>query len=171
MIRKTLALAIALLAIPAAFLYAGDNTSWMEMENCAMCKNMMQDPGLLNNCTWEHHDIANGIVCVSTVDDKYMDSFKTAVAGMGDVQKKLMNGEKLHVCNMCQDMLDIMSKGAKSEDIMTKHGAVSVLTSSDPALVARLHTWAQRTNSAMAMMEKADQSKTMSKTATKSKSY
>jgi len=174
MFRKTSLLAVLFIMAFSAVSFAGSGTSsWFDMETCAFCKNMTKNPELLKNMTWEHYNIANGIISVTTVNTGYMDAYKEAMGGMGEVEKLMQKGEKVHTCQMCAELGDMFTKGAKWEMVETKSGMIGITTATDPALVTRLQAWSKRTTDEMVMMEeasKAEQAKTTGKT-TKTKSY
>ena len=127
-------------------------TPWFDMENCTMCKPLAEKPELMHHMTWEHYKVSNGIVSVTTVDSEYMDKFRECNQTMGAVAAKLRAGEKLPLCNMCMAYGELVHKGAKLEQVETRRGMLSLMTSDNPELVAEIHAWADRTNQEMAKM-------------------
>ena len=114
---------------------AGDEQPWFDMENCAFCKHLTSDPGLLQNTTWEHHNIKNGIISVTTVQgSEHLEAYFAAGEKMQEESKKMMNGEQVPMCNMCQAMGGCMAKGLACEMVNTKHGSVAIFTSDKPEL-------------------------------------
>jgi hypothetical protein len=130
-----------------------EDGEWFDMPNCEMCKPMMDQPGLLEHATWEQHNISNGIMSVTTVTPEFMPQFDKARAAMEAVSKRMMAGEEVHLCPMCQAMGACFAKGLKAETVNTKHGQISIMTSDDPKVVAEIQAWAKRTNDEMAKME------------------
>ncbi len=157
---------IAVLFVPVIFLLAfmmvsAGEEPWMDMKNCEMCKTLTQeDPALMKNMTWEHHDISNGLVSVSTVAPAFAKHFTQASERMAKVEGKLQKGEKVSLCNMCTEMGGMLQTGkVKTEHVNTTNGYVGLTTSDDPAMIAQIQKWGERTTEETMKMEKAEQSK------------
>ncbi|MBU1320606.1 MAG: hypothetical protein KKG33_06615 [candidate division Zixibacteria bacterium] len=153
----------ALVALGLALLFAAagvaEDAPWMDMQKCDMCRPLMEQPGLLEHTTWEHHNISNGVISITTVDPAFMPQYEMARAKMGEVGKKFETGEKVELCQMCTAMGTCFAKGLKAEMVQTKHGDVHMMTSDDPAVVAEIQAWAKRTNDEMAKFEAAEETK------------
>ncbi|MEW6411719.1 MAG: hypothetical protein AB1483_04500 [Candidatus Zixiibacteriota bacterium] len=154
--KKTL---VGVLLLPVVFLASyvvvlSGEEAWMDLKNCEMCKPIMdQDPALMRNMTWEHHNLSNGLVSVSTVAPAYLSSYNKAGEKMTKVMEKLERGEQVMLCNMCSEMSQIMKSGkVKYESVMTSRGSVCLTTTEDPKLLTRLQQWGERTNEELAMM-------------------
>ena len=146
---------LVVLVLAAFALTSAEEGPWFDMENCAFCKNMVKDQGLLTHTSWEHHNINNGIVSVSTVTDDYLPAFRTAMEGMEKVGESMKKGEMPMMCNMCKAMGALMQKGATYQSIMTKHGSVTLMTSADPEVVKEIQAWGTRTTKELGMMEES----------------
>lgn len=165
--KKTL---VGFLLLPAIVLgiatvaFSGEG-AWMDMKNCEMCKPVMeQDPNLMKNMTWEHHNISNGLVSVSTVTPAYMAHYKKAGEKMKMVTEKLQKGTDVKLCNMCVAMSDMLKTGkVKNEHIMTSNGSVALMTSEDPRVVRAIQQWGERTNEEMRKMSAEPQMSKMTK--------
>lgn len=149
----TICLATVLLLAAAGGAADTEEKPWFDMVNCGFCKHLMDDPELLNHCTWEHHNVANGMVSVTTVEKDYLPSYRAAMARMEEVGKKMEQGEMVPMCGMCTAMGGLMMKGVKWENVPTQHGDVTVFTSDDPAMVAEIHAFTDKTNKELAKME------------------
>ena len=149
-----MAAALGVVAVGATVL-AAETTQWFDMKNCGMCKHMMEDPALLQNSTWEHHNISNGIVSVSTVKDDAMPAYKKAMAGFQATSAKLQKGEQVQLCGMCTAMGSLFPKGARYESIPTEHGSVSLITGDSPELIADIQAWGERTTKDLAKLDAA----------------
>jgi len=125
--------------------------AWFDT-NCDMCKNMYGAEGLMANMSWEQYELSNGIVSVTTVDPKYMDTYRTAHAKMGESVKRMQAGEQLALCGSCTYMGMCMMKGAAQDYVETKTGDIWIVTASSPELVAELQTWAKRNEEEKAKM-------------------
>ncbi|MBD3219056.1 MAG: hypothetical protein GF310_12345 [candidate division Zixibacteria bacterium] len=149
---------LGVLLIFGTLLIAGDEKGekadkpWFDMENCAMCKNLVAEPGLLENSDWENHKIDNGAVIVTTVDEEYLPAMKKASKQMQEVAEKLMAGEKHYLCGMCSAYGELYMSGAKVQSVETNHGFVEIFTSDDPATVEKIHAFADKNNEEMAKM-------------------
>jgi hypothetical protein len=137
--------------------------SWFDMPNCDFCKHLLTDPGLLPNSTWEHHNISNGLITITTVPDEYMDSYNKAMAAMELTGKMLEKGEPVKMCNMCKAYGELLASGAKMEHIRTVHGDVTLLTGDTPELVAKIQAWGQRNNDEMKKMMEMEKEKEIKK--------
>lgn len=151
MARKVLLLSMVALVV-AGFAVAGD-APWFDMEKCAFCKNMFKSPNLMANMTWEQYPISNGIVSIATVNEKYLDAYRTAHAEMMKVAAKLEKGEKLDMCGSCNAFGAFMAQGAKQDYVQTSTGDVWIVTSAKPELVTQIQGWAKRNTDEMAKME------------------
>jgi hypothetical protein len=146
-VLKLSVVAIGLLALLLSVGLMAQDVKWFDMENCAFCKPVMDQPGLMDNMVWEH---------VTTVKPEYMDAYKKAMSGIDEVQKKLAAGETVPMCGMCQSMGALMAKGAKVQHIPTMVGSVTLMTSSDAAVVKEIQDWAKKTNDELAKMETSE---------------
>ena len=158
--RKILVLAAVLaVAVPAVAGEGGhmkSESGWFDMENCAFCKNLLEDPGLLPHTTWENHAIDGGMMTILTVDPAYAESAAKASAAMEALGTKMATGQvdpaSLTTCGHCQEFGAIMMSGVGMEIIKGKAAEVSLFTSDDPALVERMHAMVKRDNEEMALM-------------------
>jgi len=155
--RKILILMMAvLIAVPA--LAGGHKTEsgWFDMENCAFCKNLTVDPGLLPHTTWETHAIDAGMMQVMTVDPAYAEAMATAGRAMQDLGMKIQSGEVnpmgLKMCGHCMEFGQLMMAGVHAETVSGKAAEVTLFTSDDPALVTRLQAMAARDTKEMELM-------------------
>lgn len=140
---------LALVAIVAGTAVAGD-APWFDMENCAFCTNL--SPEMMQSMTWDQANISNGIVCITTVPEKYLKDYRTAHKAMVETGERMMNGEQLEVCGSCAALGMCMMKGPHQEYAETKTGDVWILTSDNPEIVAELQAWAKRNHDEMARM-------------------
>ena len=120
-----------------------------------MCKNISSHEGLLENITWEQHPISNGIVSVTTVDPKYVDSYRSCHADMEKTGMKLQTGEAMELCGSCTTLGMCMMKGIGMEYVKTSTGDVWIMTSDKPELVEEIQAWAARNKEEKAKMMKA----------------
>ncbi len=154
---------ISVVILSALFLVAGaqaaDEGSWIDMENCAICKPLLeQDSHLMQHMTWKHHNISDGLVSVTVIDPEYLSSYEKAGEKMNAVIEQMQAGEETYTCNMCTELGAIFQTGVNRESVKSDNVSVAITTSDNPAMVKRIQAWGARTNkemSAMMEMEKA----------------
>ena len=150
MSRRILLLSFALLFV-ALSLNAGEKP-WFDMENCAMCKNLYAQKGLVDHIMWEQHAISNGVVSVTTVEPAYLAKYRTAHIDMMAAGKKMQDGEMLPMCGSCTALGACMMKGLNMEYVETSAGDVMIMTSDNPELVKEVQAWGTRNTEEMKKM-------------------
>lgn len=170
--KFTLISVLVVCAIPllASLALAGDHpksgeqasagSGWFDFENCAFCKNLSEDPGLLEHTTWETHEIKSGMLTIMTVDPAYAKSLAKAEKAMQDLGMKIQSGEvnpmTLKMCGHCQSFGMIMMSGkVNMEEVRGDAAIISLATSDDAGIVQQLHVIAQTNRKEMAQMENA----------------
>jgi hypothetical protein len=143
---------ISLFALLVAGLSSAADAPWFDFANCSMCKVIGQNPEMMKSISWEQHDISNGIVCVTTVPDKYLDAYRAAHESMAEIGARLMKGEQMYLCGSCQALGKCLAENPHQEYAQTDHGDVWILTSDNPEVVAALQEWAKRSTEEMAKM-------------------
>lgn len=146
---------VAAIVMVSGLALAGDD-SWFDMEHCSFCKTMLEDPELIHHMTWEQYPISDGIISLTTVDPAYTKSFETCTAKMEKLSQQLQQGKQMPLCNSCMAFGAIMMKGPKSEQIMTQHGEVWMVTSGDPEVVKELQNWAKKNMAELAKMHEQE---------------
>ena len=149
-------MAMALIVVSGSVLSGEEEvvSKWFDMENCQMCKPMMETEGFMQNVTWESYPIANGMVSITTVAKGYEEKYKIAHDGMMANWEKLQAGEEMVLCGMCEAFKAAMNETVKTETVQTMNGEVGLTTSDDAATVAALQKIAERNAKEMAMMMK-----------------
>lgn len=158
--RKLVIMAVLLLAVSFIAVNASDDKPWFDMASCEMCKPIIASPGLMENMTWEHHSISNGMVTVTTIKPEFAEAYEKAHAIMMETSKELMAGKEVSLCGMCMGMGEFFAKGAKSETVETMHGSVMLVTSADAEVVTLIQKWRDRTMEEMAKMGAEEASET-----------
>ena len=132
---------LLLIAITVVFLFSlstADEKPWLDMEHCSFCKILYEYEGLMDNLTWEHYEISNGFVTIPTVNDDYKEAFDEVGVRMQEVNDKIMQGEEVPLCGMCTAMGQLFRQGVAFEQVRTKTGDFSIMTSDDPEVVEEL---------------------------------
>jgi hypothetical protein len=155
--KRTTLITLLVLAAPLAVLAGNQGeAAWLDLENCAFCKNLTEDPALMEHLTWETHKIDDGMLTITTVDPAYHKSYKTAVKKMQALGEKMQNGEvnpmTVEMCGHCQNWGMLAMAGAHMEAVYGEAVEVTLLTSDDPKIVAKIHTFAQHNIDEMTKM-------------------
>lgn len=136
---------VAVLAVVAGFASAEEETPWFDLHNCAMCKSLSSEEGLLESMQWETHMIENGALSITIIPEAKVEAFERAHKKMEETGMKLQSGEKMHLCGFCQSYGTLMMSGAKIENVAGQAARVSLMTSSDPAVVEKIQAHAKKT--------------------------
>jgi hypothetical protein len=117
-----------------------------EMQKCAVCKYMAENPELMKETTWETHKIDNGMLCLTTVPKEMKKEFDAVSAKMMQAIAKLeadpAKAKEAELCSFCQSMGELHKLHAKMQHIDTQTGAIHMVTSDDPATVKKIHAFA-----------------------------
>jgi hypothetical protein len=115
---------------------------------------MTAEKGLIEHSSFDTYATATGLVSVCTVDPAYKEAFARAGAKMEATMKDMAAGKDVGpLCGFCTSYSELVKAGAKSEMFTIPNGDVSVLSSTDPALIAKIQTHAQRTQDEMKKMK------------------
>jgi hypothetical protein len=126
--------------------------AWFDFEHCSMCQPFMAQEGLMENMSMEFLKQDQGFVEIVTVSPEYMDAYQAAAGQCQIVADRLAGGEDLPLCGMCQAFGGLMNDGAEPQFLMSKNGSVTLVTSDNSEVVARIHEWTDRTKSEMEKM-------------------
>jgi len=174
--KRMLFIGMALLLCFAFTSFAGDEkgheghdhamaaeSPWFDMPNCDFCKNLLKDDKLMDNMIWEHHEIHNGFVTITTVKPDFKESYQTAMGAMMHLGNEMETGkvkpEEVKMCNFCQNYGMLMEAGAKFEYIMGDGSDVTIISSDDPEVVEKIKKFGNRTNMELAKAMKAEKAK------------
>jgi len=146
MSRRLIALSFAVLVVAGAAVAGGQ--AWFD-PSCAMCENLMSDDALMKNMNWEQHNLASGMVAVTTVKPDYLSAYRTAHGNMNATAQRLMKGEQMELCGSCTALGKCMMMGAQQEYVETASGDIWIVTSDNPEVVADLHKWVERNQAEM----------------------
>ena len=140
---------VAMLALAVMLLGAGSalaaEKAWLDLENCGMCKNLLADMDLFEHMNWSTHVFSAGMIEVTTYPDGYKDRFDKLMASFEACGAKMMAGEQMPMCGMCESYGQLMMSGAKMDQVQTKAGWVTVMTSQDPKVVEMILAHGRRT--------------------------
>ncbi len=164
--KAIVSLAIVGLAVgwsSAVFGEAQHDKLLAEMEKCAVCKYMAEKPELMKDMVWETHKIENGMLCLTTVPKELKKDFDAVSEKMAraieQVKADAPQGKQVELCSFCASMGEMMKLNAKQQHIETQRGAIHMVTSDDPAIVAKIHAFADK---AIAEQKKMEQQRTAS---------
>jgi hypothetical protein len=122
-----------------------EHQAWFDLENCAFCKNLGQEEGLLDNIRWETHLIENGAVTLTQVPAEWEEAFERAEKHMAEASARMGSGEPMHLCGYCQSYGKLMMSGVKMESFKGDVARVTLMTSADEKIVQMIHEHAKKT--------------------------
>jgi len=158
--KRVLFLGLAIVLLVCVSLIAGDGKPWFDMHNCDFCKNLCKDPHLLENMTWNHYDISNGLMSITTVNPKFHESYLEAQKAMEKLGEEMMAGKTdVRMCGMCEDYTRLMALGVKFEVINAEVGDIILMTSDKPDVVDAIHKHGQRTREELVKWEAMEMEK------------
>jgi hypothetical protein len=134
-------LSLVLLSIPGM---AEEEMSWFDLENCAICSKLDAEQGLMENLDWEAYVISDGMLSITVVPEAYEKALLRAAEHMEASLKEMESGEPKPICGFCRSYGALVMAGARVEEIDTRAGHVSLITSTDPAVVAAIHEHARQ---------------------------
>lgn len=141
--RKSLLVLLALTLCASAAI--AEDGAWFDLEKCGVCKHLTATPGLLEAISWDNYVIDAGMMTIAVVPAEFADAYQKAEEGMHASGEKMMAGEEMHVCGMCMSLGQIFQSGkAHMENVQTKAGHVTLVTSSDAPTVAMIQAHAKR---------------------------
>jgi hypothetical protein len=145
-------LPMAVLALAGVSLQAEEGVKWLDPQNCYFCQPLTETEGLMEHVSWENYKIANGIVSVTTYAPEWKDKMKAASAAMQKRWAEYDPTKEYHMCGMCRAWTQLPLDKIKMENVEFTGGELSLSTSDDPAIVAKLHEIADKTTVEMATM-------------------
>jgi hypothetical protein len=152
--KSVLAICTLLILMTAMPALSGDDAPFFDLENCAMCQNLMADPNLMAGLGWENHNVAGGMMTVTTFQtEAAMIAYAKAEAAMEAVAAQLMAGEDLYLCGFCQTAMGLMAEGAQREVVPFEGGVVTLMTASDPETIQHIHSYCETINMELQAME------------------
>jgi hypothetical protein len=155
MFRNILMLSLAVLLVGGVAVAGNEaGTAWFDMANCVMCKNVVAEKDMMDNMSWEHHAIKNGVVSVTTVAPDYLDTYRKVSMKMHETGMKMQKGEiEPKTCGSCTALGMCMMKGLAMEPVQTSVGSIMLFTSDNPEVVKEIQAWAKRNAEEMAKMK------------------
>jgi hypothetical protein len=115
--------------------------------DCDACADMADCSGALDAAGAHRQTVRlkNGIMWVYTADSpRNVSAVQAAVARRVDRMARLATaGDKAHLCDECKAMRGAMASGKLSREVINiEGGSLTLVTSSDPTVVAKLHAMA-----------------------------
>ncbi|TWT96057.1 hypothetical protein Pla108_31390 [Botrimarina colliarenosi] len=146
---RSLCLAVVLMLAIATTTVAAE---WFD-EACVCCKPMHENPTLKAGMKWETHKLANGLMMVAAAPEGMQDEFEATCEKMHTLAMEASPSDLK--CGFCESFGALMQAGAKTEEVSTGIGNVTLLTSDDPAVVKKIHAHSDRTQQEMDKMAAA----------------
>ena len=115
--------------------------------DCDACSDMADCSGALDAAGAHRQTVRlkNGIMYVYTADSpRNVSAVQAAVAHRVDRMARLASaGDKAHLCDECKAMRGAMASGKLNREVINiEGGSLTLVTSTDPTVVARLHAMA-----------------------------
>jgi hypothetical protein len=133
------------------------------MAECPLCSQMFDEMELVQACDYSICDTSDGIVCQIVLKDSTMigrlrDYVKNDVALCKKYRAK--SKEERTAAKLCPDgcalYFDFLEAGLKEERIETPTGALHIMRTSDPKLLARVHAWSAKMREMMSSSDLAE---------------
>ncbi len=174
--KKMLLIAMAMMLCLAFSSFAGDEEGheghdhsghahamaeapWFDMPNCDFCKHLIKDENLLPNMKWEHLDISNGVVTITTVEDDYKGAYKEAQSAMmalgTDMESGKVNFADVKMCGFCQNYGMLMQAGASFEYVQGEGADVVIISGDNEELIAKIKKFGEKNRTELAKMHEA----------------
>lgn len=151
--RTIMPLTLVLLAFGAVAI--GDphegKPGWFDPAHCEVCQPMHERPDLMMSMEWGTYKLKNGMMMTAVIPESKQQEFHAVCQKMHEVHP----GADAELCGFCQAFGGLVAAGAKMEEVKTNFGNVTLVTSDDPQLVAKIHAMADRTIAETAKMAEA----------------
>jgi hypothetical protein len=152
--KRAYVFAVALFFAFSALSAIAQEKPWFDMKNCDFCKHLVEDTMLLPNMTWEHFDISNGAIAITTVKPEYKDKYLKAMAAMEKVGQEMGAGKSdVKMCGHCEYYGKLVMSGVKMEYIPASAGDIMLMTADKPEVLAMLREYVKRNKEEMAKVE------------------
>lgn len=149
----------------AAIALAGDQVkvekqaAWFDMKNCAFCQHLAENDQLLDNMTWEYHDISNGLVAITTVQPDYRKAYKKAQDHMMKLGQELETGQRkmsdLNMCGHCLHYGKLTEAGVKFDYVQADAADIVLITTADSTSLAMIRDFGERNRDELAKWKAA----------------
>ncbi len=152
--RPSFILMLVAVLIAVTTITIAQEKPWYDMKNCAFCKTLLKDPQLLQNMTFEHHDISNGLLSLTVVKPEFHDSYMAAEHEMEKLAAEVASGNtNISMCGSCEYYGKLVMAGAKFEHISTCAGEILLITSDKPEVLEMIRYYGKRSLDEMAAWE------------------
>lgn len=141
--------ALAVLIV-GSFVAAEEGSKWLDPANCYFCQPLVENENLLDNLSWEHSKIKNGIVAVTTYTSEWKETYQTAHAAMMKRWTDFDPSQEVKLCGMCEAWMTIPMDKIAWETVTFNGGEVGITTTNDPEVLAKLHELTDKTIAEMA---------------------
>ncbi len=138
--KSAFLLVVCLLFVVSARVQAQDN--WFDMENCEICQALSENPDVMEHLKFDIKTIDNGMVMVMAIPEEHKAMLDEAHAKMKEAAENIDADSQL--CGFCKSYSALMESGAKIEELDTVVGQITLVTSDDASVVAKIHEHAKR---------------------------
>lgn len=154
---RTLSALFLLLIIVSASLIVADETeiAWFDTKECAFCAEVAKQPGLAEHMRHEYHNISDGIVTLTYIDQDYRDEFANMQSGMQKVAASMTPTSMPKMCGHCAKIGEFYMKGVKMEPVPSEAVTIFIYHSTDTAMVRDIQAFGARCTEEFAKMKAA----------------
>ena len=153
--KKVCLVAVLALAVVTGSVAAEDKEPpWFDLKNCAFCKHLDAEPGLIEHMQMEWLDLPKGILMIGRVDEAYREAYERANKKMEKVGKHMMEtGEIPYMCGHCRAYGELIMLAGEPQHIRGELAEVLIWTSENPETVKKMQAFAKRTMDELAAFE------------------
>ncbi len=141
--KKLVYVAVALAVVMC--IAVAQEKPWFDLKNCAFCKQLDAQPDLIKHMNAEYHNIDGGFMSITLIDKDYQEAYLKAQTGMQKVAEEMSKtGTIPPMCQHCSKYGEFLMSGVRSQMIHSAVGEISLMTSTDTAVVTKLQAFAAR---------------------------
>ncbi len=149
--RKALLMTVALLCV-ASFLASAADEPFFDLQKCAFCKTLADQPGLLDHMKTQYHKLHNGTMSITHIDKEYQPGFAKALEAMKPVVQDLQAGKKVYTCPHCTMLGQLYMAGVMPDEVKSGDDIMEVYTSTDSTMVKKLQEFGEKSNEGLAAL-------------------
>ena len=142
--RKVLIIA-AMVVLVASMMATGEEPQWLDPANCDFCRPLTEPPEMLQNLHWQNFKVTNGVMTVTTFAPEWKEPYEAANAKMEAFWETFDPTKPYHMCGMCQAYMGVDWTKVTADAVDFDGGQVSLMTTTDSATLAALHSITDRT--------------------------
>ena len=148
---RAMLLILATLLI-AVFTGATADAPWFDLQKCEFCNKIAAQPGLVEHMRTEYHNLHNGTMSVTHIDEEYHPAFAKALAAMQPVVRDLQAGKKVYTCPHCTMLGELYLAGVIADEVKSGDDIMTIYTSSDSTMAKKLQEFGRKSAEGIAAL-------------------